>query len=411
MSAVPLAHIVLQHAEEAVMLRDTRAHMLRAPNVGLRQLARMDERLAAHLDGLAVAGEQGARLAAAALQAPGRGECFVAAVRALEDGNAEALAQVFEAAMDSPEARAGTISAFGWVSPASLRGVTQKLSASPSALAREVAVAALAMHRVDSAGAFSTALHDEDANVRRRALRTLSALGRGDLLHACLQMLQDADEACTFDAARAALMLGDRRMAPAALEQCATQPGPWRSQALCLLLMAQAPRQAHELLKALAQAPDGVRQLVAGAGVSGDPHYVPWLIEQMRQPALARLAGESFCTITGLDLSHPVRELPQPEALGEGEDLADEDDGLPWPDADKVGGWWAVHGHRFTPGVRHFMGEPLSGARCAAVLLGGLQRQRRAAAMHLCLIQPGAPLFDTCAPAWRQKRWLQAAGG
>jgi hypothetical protein len=34
------------------------------------------------------------------------------------------------------------------------------------------------------------------------------------------------------------------------------------------------------------------------------------------------------------------------------------------------------------------------------------QRQRILAAHYLCLLDPGTPLFNTSAPAWRQQRWL-----
>lgn len=399
------------------MLRGTRAHMLRAPNVTLRQLARMDERLAAHLDGLAVAGEHGARLAAAALESPGRGECFVAAVRTLEDGDAQGLAHVFEVAEGSPEGRAGLVSAFGWVSPASLRGITQQLLASPSALARQVALAAFAMHRVDAGGSIAVALGDEDAAVRCQALRVIAALGRTDLLAECLQLLRRGDEACEFDAARAALLLGERHAALAGLAKSAAKEGPRQRAAVCLLLMAEPPARAHEVLKAMAGTSAGTRRLIAGAGLAGDPQYVPWLIDQMRSPRLARLAGEAFCTITGLDLSHPIRELPRPEDAGDDgeapdEDVAvDEDDGLPWPDPDRIQAWWKAQAHRFHAGTRYFMGELPSRAHCLAILGSGLQRQRHAAALHVCLLDPASMLFNTAAPAWRQQRWLGAFGG
>jgi len=41
-----------------------------------------------------------------------------------------------------------------------------------------------------------------------------------------------------------------------------------------------------------------------------------------------------------------------------------------------------------------------------AVLRAGFQRQRVAAALHLSLLDPRAPLFATSAPAWRQRSWL-----
>ena len=67
----------------------------------------------------------------------------------------------------------------------------------------------------------------------------------------------------------------------------------------------------------------------------------------------------------------------------------------------------SANSHRFQSGVCYFMGEPVSRAHCIKVLKEGYQRQRIAAAEYLCLLNPGTPLFNTSAPAWRQKRLLE----
>ena len=87
----PVPVVVQQHAEEAATLRNTRSYLVSAPHVRLHHLRRLDDRLAAHLDGLAVAGEYGSKLTTAALENPGSGETFTAAVRAIEDRNAAGL--------------------------------------------------------------------------------------------------------------------------------------------------------------------------------------------------------------------------------------------------------------------------------------------------------------------------------
>ncbi len=76
----------------------------------------------------------------------------------------------------------------------------------------------------------------------------------------------------------------------------------------------------------------------------------------------------------------------------------DEDDGLPWPDPVKVHAWWNANSHRFQPGMRYFMGQPLNRDHCLRVLKEGFQRQRIAAALHLSLLDPGTPLFE-----WRAR--------
>ena len=96
--------IVQQHAEESALLRHVRSVLVRAPHVGLLQLGRLDERLAAHLDGLAVAGEYGNRLCVEGLERPGCGEVFALAVRALESRDEALLEHALALAPALPDA-------------------------------------------------------------------------------------------------------------------------------------------------------------------------------------------------------------------------------------------------------------------------------------------------------------------
>jgi hypothetical protein len=62
-----------------------RSILVSAPHVKVHQVCRLDDRLAAHMDGLAASGEYGSKLAATALERPGRGEAFSAALRSIEN--------------------------------------------------------------------------------------------------------------------------------------------------------------------------------------------------------------------------------------------------------------------------------------------------------------------------------------
>ena len=416
----PVPVVVQQHAEDAAMLRNTRSVLVSAPHVKLHQLRRLDDRLAAHLDGLAVAGEYGSQLASAALDRPGRGEVFTATVRAIEDRDVLGLDRLLAIAEAVPESLAGVISAFGWVTGASLHGITKSLLDSPSALRRQVGLAACEMHQVDPGNSWiQTALQDKDAALRARALRSIARLGQVDKVSACIGAMADKDSRCAFEAARAAALLGNRGASLAALHAIATAPGPWRSAALQMLLKLQESDDAHATLETLAQESACVRLLIQGIGVAGDPHYVPWLIQHMPDLKLTRLAGESFSLITGLDLAYLDLERKPPEgvAIGPNDDpdddnvAMDEDDSLPWPDVDKIAAWWQSNRQHFAPGTRYFMGEPPSTAHCLGVLRSGFQRQRVAAATYLCLLEPGKKLFNTAAPAWRQQQLLGLSGG
>lgn len=374
--------------------------------------------MAAHVDGLDIAGELGSNLALAGLENPGPSEVFTAAVRAIQTRNATTLENVFALTQFLPESQTGLFSAFGWVSAASLRGITQSLLNSEDLFRRQVGIATCGMHRVDPGEALVAALNDGDPALRACALRTAAELGRVELRAVCEGALADADPQCAFEAARAVALLGNRQGAVPALGKFTATPGPSRADALALLLKLQTPTEAHAVLKKLSEDPTDIRLLIRGVGIAGDSRYVPWLIQKMQDPKLMRLAGESFSLITGLDLAWVDFEQSAPEGAQTGptdgpddDNLAmDEDDGLPWPDAEKIAVWWQANGHRFTEGARYFMGEPPSPAHCRVILKEGFQRQRIAAAEWLCLLQPGTPLFNTAAPAWRQQRWLARMG-
>ena len=194
----------------------------------------------------------------------------------------------------------------------------------------------------------------------------------------------------------------------------AISDGPNRKDAFRLACQAMSVRAAHDLLRELADAPDQSRWLVEGSGIAGDPAYVPWLVKRMAQPQTARLAGESFSLITGVDLSSNklataapgnVESGPTDEPDDPNVDM-DADEGLPWPDVPKIEQWWTANSGKFVKGTRYFMGAPVTREHCIDVLKNGYQRQRILAAHYLCLLEPGTPLFNTSAPAWRQQRWL-----
>jgi len=413
--AVPV--VVIQHVEEAAHLRQVRSVLVRAPHVRLLHLLRLDERLAAHLDGIAVAGEYGSGLAHRALERPGAGEVFVACVRAIEDHDAERLDKLLAVAEATPSSEAGLISAFGWMSAAALRGIAKPLLEAIQPWRRQVALAACAMHAVDPGVALPRALRDDDPNLRARALSVAGRCARRDLIDGCLRAISDNDQRCAFEAARSALLLGDRTESVTSLEALAIgrgDLGPSKLAAFLLVLKVVSAERARAALASVARDPAQICTLIRGIAAAGDPHHVPWLMAQMEDPKLARLAGEAFGFITGLDLAYLDLDRRPPNATESGpnddpndENVAlDEDESLPWPDVAKLRAWWKSNGARFKPGNRYFVGAEPTPAKCLEVLKSGFQRQRIAAAEYRTLLTPGTTLFNVAAPSWRQQRLL-----
>jgi uncharacterized protein (TIGR02270 family) len=187
-----------------------------------------------------------------------------------------------------------------------------------------------------------------------------------------------------------------------------------RACAFSVALQAMNVSSAHGVLERLARDPVQLRWLIHGTGIAGDALYATWLMGHMRNDKTARQAGEAFSMITGTDLVllDFERQPPEDYRSGPNDDPGDPnvdmdpDDGLPWPDVKKVENWWAANASRFEKGQRYFMGAPVTREHCIEVLKNGYQRQRILAAHYLCLLNPGTPLFNTSAPAWRQQRLL-----
>ena len=412
--SISIDAVVWDHVDEASFIWLQRTNAVHAPNYSPQQFADLDEGLAAHIDGLRVSNEVGWKFLEAVLENEGPEDFFPAAVLAIEakDGRFEGL---IERAQKAPEVVPGLISALGWVSSEFLGAQVKALLNDVSPLKQKLGVAACALHRRDCGAMLNTYIVGPVDSVRARALRASGELGRGDLMPQLQAALGESKPELRFWAASSAALLGDRDKAVEVLVACALKSGPRQLEALQLVLQAMDIAAGHELLLQLAQVPDALRFRIIGSGFVGDTRYAQWLIDHMAQPAVARIAGEAFVNIAGADFNLDQLETLPPEDFEDcpTEDPDDEnvelpeDIALPWPDQKKIQSWWDRNKIRFTVGNKYFLGQPVTRAHCIHVLKTGFQRQRIAAALHMALLNPGQPLFEWRAPAWRQKRWLE----
>jgi uncharacterized protein (TIGR02270 family) len=414
--------VVDQHAEDVAMHWQNRRLAVDAPHQTLSTLARIDSRLQASLDGvrIATANKPLAEKNAEREEGLSVGYLFTDIVLAVENNAMTDLHRCFTIAKAMPEgkesadAQEAIQTAFAWVSRADLDLTLPKLLNSSSRFLRHIGFSTCASHQFNLIDSFETALIDSKAAFRAAALSTIAQLCNKTYLPACLAAITDPDQRCAFEAARACVLLGNKNSALPALTNMASIASPYRADALKLLLHIQPPEEVLTTLKPISKDPASIRLLIEAIAISGDPHYVPWLIQQMQDVKLARLAGESFCTVTGISLASAGLETTTPEAFSVGpsddpndDDVdLDKDEDLAWPNLEKINQWWRLNHQQYTKGRRYFMGKLPSIDHCTYVLKNGYQRQRKAAALHLSLLQPGTPLFNTSAPAWRQQRAL-----
>src|SRR5690606_6382831 len=101
---------------------------------------------------------------------------------------------------------------------------------------------------------------------------------------------------CRYWAAWSGALLGEPAAIPI-LQRLAESGQSKREQACAMALRRMPIDQAQAWLKSLASSPKTLRLAVHAAGVTGDPANISWLIQQMSDPVLARVAGESFTFI------------------------------------------------------------------------------------------------------------------
>lgn len=408
-----IAAIILQHAEEAAflwLLRDAAVHK---PHYDLRDLAQLDNRLEAHLDGLRIAGEPGWQICKEALALEEEGEVFTAAVLAFESGIEERIAHVFAAVAKKNKLGRGIISALGWLKWQQAAQYVQGLLEVGSPEASRLGLAAAAIHREDPGRPLAACLVSDDPLLKCRALQAVGELGRIDLLFHVAGNLSADNIDLGFHAAWSTLLLGGEGALPV-LRAIAESDSEYTEQACAMAVRGMPPAEAHDWLKSLAGNKQRQRLALTGAGILGDPVAIPGLLQMMEVPELARVAGEAFSMITGVDLAYADLEGEWPEGFAAGpteepedEDVAmDPDEDLPWPAPELIARWWDAHQGEFTNGVRYFVGKPMSREHLQQVLRTGYQRQRAAAAIELALLKPGKPLFAVRAPGFRQQKLL-----
>ncbi len=402
MGTTIIAEIVEEHAAEAAFLFSIRDAAATAPHYDGARLRDLDERIEAHLDGVRVAADEGLAIAAAALDEDEPGTAFTLAVLAAERGDAAAFAPVLALAEASRGAARGLVAGLAWVPFAQVRSIVAPLLAqSAPGRHRRIGIAACAAHREHPGEALTYALFDEDAALKSRALRAVGELGCLDLADAVRAELAivEGDER-RFRAAWSAALLGVEAAVPV-LWSIADAGGPFAEQACALVMRKLDVREARARLEGLGAAADHARAAIAGAAALGDPGLVPWLLAAMDTPALARVAGEAFATITGATIEGALAgRAPEGFRAGPSEDPADTsvamdpDGAIPWPAPAALRAWWSAREGGFRRGSRYLGGAPLTPSTLDDDVARAHQRRRAGAAIELSLRQPGRPLTE-----------------
>jgi uncharacterized protein (TIGR02270 family) len=377
-------------------------------------LAKLDGRVEAHLDGLRVNGDPGWEICAKAMEEGEAGEVFATAVLALESGASERTEQLIEVGTTTPEARRGLVSALGWLPYQQALPHIKTLLAADGPAVKQVGIAASAIHRRNPGSAILAAFGADDPLLKARAFRAAGELGLVDTHITLRANLRAKDPSVRFCAAWSNALLNGHKDAVAYLQNVAEAGGRFAERAAQMAMRRLAPKDAKVWLKRLVKDLGQKRIAVIAAGAFADPEVIPFLIDQMKVPKLARVAGESFSLITGANIAYEDLEGERPEGFEAGptenpedEDVAmDADLNLAWPEPALIQKWWSARQGDFAKGTRYLLGQPITPESLRLALKNGYQRQRAAAALELAILKPGRPLFEVRAPGFRQQQLL-----
>ena len=404
MTHIPI--ILAQHAEDAAVLWQRRARAVDAPHYNRMYLARLDEQLEAHVDGLRVAGQAGWDESVAAFEdIGGAGEIFTLSTLAFGHEDTSLIPHVIEMVKTDPKTLlAPAASGIGWLHSSKLSGKVSPLLTSDDPIARAIGVGGCAVHRVDP-GKHLTTYMDDAPGVRRRAIKLAGELGRVDLLGRIQDLSQDADPETAYWATWAAVLLGDRGDLLQRLLQMGTADGPQADRAFRTALTAMGPDAGKRWLDTQTASEKMTTKKVTGYGILGDAGAIPWLIEQMADPGNTQLAGESYAMITGADLEEADldADLPDTETSGPNDDPLDdnvtleENENLPAASPDHVAGHWHGIKSRFTDGS-YILGHRAGADAWQRCFAHGYQRQRRIAATWMAVGDPSAALLNWKVP-------------
>ncbi|NVB38570.1 hypothetical protein G6O69_12075 [Pseudenhygromyxa sp. WMMC2535] len=193
-----------------------------------------------------------------------------------------------------------------------------------------------------------------------------------------------------------------------------------RDHALTWLAQLGGPSE-HTWLVWHANNTEPSRALLWALGFSGRVEAVDRCLDCLDDPALAPLAAEAICAITGLSTEDERYWLPPSDAAHddglpalEHDDLEadlvpDSEDALPRPDPAALRDWWARTRTQFSPELRYLAGRPLDGPGLLAALEHGSARRRSALAFELEVRSHGRAFVDTRAWCWAQRASLAAA--
>ncbi len=394
-----------QYVDNASFLWVLRSNAVNQPHYYSSDILELDQRIEAQLDGLMTSIDTAWPICLEALELEEPGEVFTAAVVAFRSHDMEKIQHVVEVGLTNAEVTKGLISALGWLPGKLVHGWIKKFLTSKDLNHKYLAIAACSVRRDNPEEYLNQILEREDCRqhipLYARSLRLIGELRRLDLMPHLEVAITSEEEQVRFWAIWSAIMLGKHELVKQ-LEPFVFNSGPYQIKAINIAFRVLPVEQGRSWISTLAKTEGHERNVVKATVILGNPQAVNWLIAKMKDESLAKLAGEAFSLITGIDLeqhqlideSHSKQQIDSDEDMDDESVDLDQDENLPWPDHEKVKNLWMNHGRNFIAGKRYCLGKILSNEHLKSRLSESHQRHRQAICLELSLIDSGISMLN-----------------
>ncbi len=396
--------VVEMHVDEVAFLWLLRSVAVDQPQYSSPEVAAIEERIDKHINALLLHPDLAWTLCQKSMEFQEAGESFSLAVVAFRSLEVKKIQVAVEMGLTNGKTFKGLVSALGWLEQNVSLGWLKKFVFSKNLDHKHLAIAAYSILRVDPGDILTTLFQREDCTghqaLHARALRLIGEIKRADLAPVLEESFSSEEEDVAFWAIWSSLMLGNRAVL-GQIKPYVITPGQFQIRAVDLAFRVLTIGEARQWIGEMSQVEGQSRIVLRAIMALGDPHAIGWVLQKMKEPELARLAGETFSTITGIDLEQNklINDIPNLDdqlTLDERLDIDDiqEDENLPWPNSEKIAAVWLQYGQQFIAGQRYFMGKVIEMSYLQKIVLVGSQRQRRGAALQMALLRPEEALIN-----------------
>lgn len=401
-------NIYEQYIVDASFLWILRSISVNQPHYSLDDLAELEQRIDTNLDGLMHNFELSWEICLKELSFEQAGETFTAGIIAFRSRDINKIKYIVQHAFTNEETLKGLVSALGWLPKSLVSDWIAKFLYSKDLNHKYLAIAVCSVLRKNPGDILHEILTREDCLAHHklliRSLRLVGELKLYSLSNLLSKIATNENPEVKFWSNWSLVLLGERTFTEN-LYEAVNEPSEWQASATQMAFKVLPVNTARQWISDFAKKPDMIRTVIRATGYLGDPHAVPWLIDKMNNFGTAKVAGEAFSMITGIDLERYKLTIDTPQditVVPDNEDVElDDDENLPFPNINKVNHVWLRYRERYQVGGRYLMGLEVSQstpslvAQLNALYKQSTQRQRHSLALTLALLDPQSPYLNS----------------